>query len=148
MPRFMASEVPIMEIAKYQNAKNTVYRYFFEYKYFMPRFMASEVPIIQIANSKLLQIFGIIRKYCDTILCQDSWPPRCRSQGWLKVPYNVGIPTFKYEKIELLVCVYEISRELVFIYGIFGMFTMSDTGNHGESYSIPSQVGGNGVFQR
>ena len=39
-------------------------------------------------------------------------------QGWLKVPYNVGIPTFKYEKIELLVCIYEISRELVFIYGI------------------------------
>ena len=41
-------------------------------------------------------------------------------QGWLKVPYNVGIPTFKYEKIELLVCIYEISRELVFIYGISG----------------------------
>ena len=30
----------------------------------------------------------------------------------------MGIPTFKYEKIELLVCIYEISRELVFIYGI------------------------------
>ena len=28
------------------------------------------------------------------------------------------IPTFKYEKIELLVCIYEISKELVFIYGI------------------------------
>ena len=27
-------------------------------------------------------------------------------------------PTFKYEKIELLVCIYEISRELVFKYGI------------------------------
>ena len=41
-------------------------------------------------------------------------------QGWLKVTYNVEIPTFKYEKIELLVCIYEISRELVFIYGISG----------------------------
>ena len=39
-------------------------------------------------------------------------------QGWLKVTYNVEIPTFKYEKIELLVCIYEISKELVFIYGI------------------------------
>ena len=28
--------------------------------------------------------------------------------------------TFKYEKIELLVCIYEISRELVFKYGISG----------------------------
>ena len=27
---------------------------------------------------------------------------------------------FKYEKIELLVCIYEISGELVFIYGISG----------------------------
>ena len=41
-------------------------------------------------------------------------------QGWLKEPYKMGIPTFKYEKIELLVCIYEISRELVFIYRIFG----------------------------
>ena len=32
----------------------------------------------------------------------------------------MGIPTFKYEKIELLVCIYEISRELVFIYEIAG----------------------------
>ena len=30
----------------------------------------------------------------------------------------MGIPIFKYEKVELLVCIYEISRELVFIYGI------------------------------
>ena len=32
----------------------------------------------------------------------------------------MGIFIFEYEKIELLVCVYEISRELVFIYGIYG----------------------------
>ena len=41
-------------------------------------------------------------------------------QGWLKVHYNVWNHTFKYEKIELLVCIYEIPRELVFIYGISG----------------------------
>ena len=41
-----------------------------------------------------------------------------KSQGWLKVHYNRGIPIFKYEKIE--VCIYEIPRELVFIYGISG----------------------------
>ena len=28
--------------------------------------------------------------------------------------------TFEYEKIELLACIYEISRELVFKYGISG----------------------------
>ena len=39
---------------------------------------------------------------------------------WLKVHYNVWNHTFKYEKIELLVCIYEIPRELVFIYGISG----------------------------
>ena len=32
----------------------------------------------------------------------------------------MGNPIFKYEKIELLVCIYEISRELVFKYGISG----------------------------
>ena len=42
------------------------------------------------------------------------------TQGWLKVHYNVWNHTFKYEKIELLVCIYEIPRELVFIYGISG----------------------------
>ena len=36
-------------------------------------------------------------------------------QGWLKVHYNVWNHTFKYEKTELLVYVYEIPRELVFI---------------------------------
>ena len=41
-------------------------------------------------------------------------------QGWLKVHYNVWNQTFKYEKNELLVCIYEIPRELVFIYGISG----------------------------
>ena len=41
-------------------------------------------------------------------------------QGWLKVHLNVWNQTFKYEKIELLVCIYEIPRELVFIYGISG----------------------------
>ena len=41
-------------------------------------------------------------------------------QGWLKVHYNMRILIFKYEKIELLVCIYEISGELVFIYGISG----------------------------
>ena len=41
-------------------------------------------------------------------------------QGWLKVTYNTGNPVFKYENIELLVCIYEISRELVFKYGISG----------------------------
>ena len=30
----------------------------------------------------------------------------------------MGIPTFKYEKNELLVCIYEISGVLVFKYGI------------------------------
>ena len=39
-------------------------------------------------------------------------------QGWLKVTLNVETPTLKYEKIESLVCIYEISRELVFKYGI------------------------------
>ena len=29
-------------------------------------------------------------------------------------------PIFRYEKIELLVCIYEISREMVFKYGISG----------------------------
>ena len=47
----------------------------------------------------------------------------------------MGITISKYEKIELLVCIYENSRELVFIYGISGCFSMSDTGNHSESYS-------------
>ena len=41
-------------------------------------------------------------------------------QAWLKVTYNTGSPVFKYEKIELLVCIYEISGELVFKYGISG----------------------------
>ena len=41
-------------------------------------------------------------------------------QGWLKVTYITGSPVFKYDKIELLVCIYEISRELVFKYGISG----------------------------
>ena len=47
---------------------------------------------------------------------EDTWG----IQGWLKVHYNVWNHTFKYEKIELLVCIYEIPRELVFIYGISG----------------------------
>ena len=47
-------------------------------------------------------------------------PKHISNQGWLKYTYNMGIPIFKYEKIELLVCIYEISRELVFIYGISG----------------------------
>ena len=35
-----------------------------------------------------------------------SWT--AKKQGWLKVRYNVWNRTFKYEKIELLVCIYEI----------------------------------------
>ena len=31
----------------------------------------------------------------------------------------MGSPVIKYEKIELLVCIYEISRELVCKYGIY-----------------------------
>ena len=34
--------------------------------------------------------------------------------------YNEENPTFKYEKIELLVCIYEVLGELVFKYGISG----------------------------
>ena len=41
-------------------------------------------------------------------------------QGLIKVTYNTGNPIFKYEKFELLVCIYEISRALVFKYGISG----------------------------
>ena len=48
----------------------------------------------------------------------------------------MGIPIFKYEKIELLVCIYEISRELVFKYGISGCSRCLTpvSGNHNESY--------------
>jgi hypothetical protein len=41
-------------------------------------------------------------------------------------------PTFKNEKIELLVCINEILGELVFKYGI--------SGNHNESSPIPNSV--------
>ena len=50
----------------------------------------------------------------------------------------MGIFIFEYEKIELLVCVYEISRELVFKNGISGSsrcLTLGTTVN-----LIPSQV--------
>ena len=50
----------------------------------------------------------------------------------------MGNPIFKYKKIELLVCIYEISRELVFKYGISGCprcLTLVTTVN-----TIPSQV--------
>ena len=75
----------------------------------------------------------------------------------------MGNPIFKYEKSELLVCIYEISRELVckYIWNIFGigltnvtgvrhlsiqkshtwdfwMLKMSDFGNHSEANTIPS----------
>ena len=38
--------------------------------------------------------------------------------GANKSHFENGNPVFKYEKIELLVCIYEISGELVFKYGI------------------------------
>ena len=50
------------------------------------------------------------------------WPDHYHSnvshfhQGWLKVHYNTRNLVFKYEK---LVCIYEISRELVFICVIY-----------------------------
>ena len=79
---------------------------------------------------KQLSIIQNVQKRCRQAVnfaTATNWPfawfKICNSllfQGWLKVPYNVGIPTFKYEKIELLVCIYEISRELVFIYEISG----------------------------
>ena len=47
-------------------------------------------------------------------------------QGWLKVHFNVWNHTFEYEKIELLVCIYEIPRELVFIKGISGHSGLSN----------------------
>ena len=50
----------------------------------------------------------------------------------------MGNPIFKYEKFELLVCIYEISRALVFKYGISGCsrcLTLVTTVN-----PIPSQV--------
>ena len=36
----------------------------------------------------------------------------------------MGNPIFKYEKFELLVCIYEISRALVFKYGICGCLAL------------------------
>ena len=69
----------------------------------------------------ILRCFFKIGLFCLHTKFQVSQScPSCFFQGWLKVTYNVEIPTFKYEKIELLVCIYEISRELVFIYGISG----------------------------
>ena len=55
-------------------------------------------------------------------VCKMHFRSACYTyaQGWLKVTYNTGSPIFKYEKIELLVCTYEISRELVCKYGNFG----------------------------
>ena len=52
----------------------------------------------------------------------------------------MGIPIFRYEKIELLVCIYEIPRELVFIYGILWMEQSGGGGGGGGGYPH------NGIF--
>ena len=49
----------------------------------------------------------------------------------------MGNPIFKYEKFELLVCIYEYSRALIFKYGISGCSRCLDIGNYSESYTIP-----------
>ena len=49
-----------------------------------------------------------------------TWTTLTTCQGKIKSRYNEENPTFKYETIELLVCIYKVIGELVFKYGISG----------------------------
>ena len=80
------------------------------------------------ADNTMVQIYAIqgwLKRTRNSYLNTGSFPKNIiwiwsvlKKSGVTKVHYNRGIPIFKYEKIE--VCIYEIPRELVFIYGISG----------------------------